>query len=168
MQWWSFETRPVKNASFELETPNQCFFQFLLYQLPGHAIFFEFLVSVINQYHINKLHLFWDSFEWFCLQIRSEPKSFFFSCPRLCDRGFIIILSCHQHRYPWSFLATSPYRSSLPAGPQGYTPNLHIAAVCRFELVALLLPGYVKGSIGVHHLWARPYFSSSVLHVWFV
>ena len=24
------------------------------------------------------------------------------------------------------------------------------------------------GSIGVHHLWARPCFSSSVLHVWFV
>ena len=31
---------------------------------------------------------------------------------------------------------------------------------------AFTLP-YVK-SIGVHHLWARPCFSSSVLHVWFV
>ena len=25
--------------------------------------FFEFLVSVINDYHINGLHLFWESFE---------------------------------------------------------------------------------------------------------
>ena len=31
--------------------------------------FFEFLLSVINHYHINALHLFWDSSEWFCLQI---------------------------------------------------------------------------------------------------
>ena len=28
--------------------------------------------------------------------------------------------------------------------------------------------GHVKGSIEVLHLWALPYFSSSVLHVWFV
>ena len=62
-------------------------------------------------------------------------------------------------------LAPSPYRTSLPAGPQGYTPNPHRAAVCRFELVVLFLLGRVKGSIEVHHLWARPYFSSSVLHV---
>ena len=59
--------------------------------------------------------------------------------------------------------------NSLPAGragPQDYTPYLHRAAVCRFDLVTLLLLGHVKGSIGVHHLWAHPYFSSSVLHVW--
>ena len=31
--------------------------------------FSKFLVSVINHYHINGLHLFWNSFEWFCLQI---------------------------------------------------------------------------------------------------
>ena len=80
----------------------------------------------------------------------------------------IISSSWHQPRYPWPYLATPPYRSSLPVGPQGYTPYPHRAAVCRFELVALLLVGHVKGSIGVHHLWARPYFSSSVLHVWFI
>ena len=34
---------------------------------------------------------------------------------------------------------------------QGYIPYPHRAAVCRFELVALLLLGHVKGSIGVHH-----------------
>ena len=80
----------------------------------------------------------------------------------------IIILSCHQQGYPWPFLAISPYRSSLSAGPQIYNPYPHRAAVCRFKLVALLLLGHVKGSIGVHHLWAHPYISSSVLHVWFV
>ena len=80
----------------------------------------------------------------------------------------IIILSCHQHRYPWLSLATPPYRSSLLTGPQGYILYPHRATVCRFELVALLLLGHVKGSIEEHHLWARPCFSSSVLHVWFV
>ena len=38
--------------------------------------FFEFLVSVINHYHINGLNLFCDSFEWFCLQISSDTKYF--------------------------------------------------------------------------------------------
>ena len=37
-----------------------------------------------------------------------------------------------------------------------------------FELVVLLLPGHMWGSIGVHHFWARPCFPSSVLYVWFV
>ena len=38
--------------------------------------FFEFLVSVINHYHINGFHLFWDSFERVCFQINSD-KIFF-------------------------------------------------------------------------------------------
>ena len=65
-------------------------------------------------------------------------------------------------------LATSPYRSSPLAGLQGYIPYPHRAAECMFELVVLLLPGHMWGSIGVHHLWARLCFSSSVLRVWFV
>ena len=79
----------------------------------------------------------------------------------------IIIMSCRQHGYPWPSLATSPYRSLPLAGLQGYIPYPHIAAVCMFVLVVLLLPGHMWGSIGVHHLWARPCFSSSVLHIWF-
>ena len=55
-------------------------------------------------------------------------------------------MSCHQHGYPRPSLVTPPYRPSLPAGPQGYVPYLHRAAVCRFELVALLLLGHLKGS----------------------
>ena len=35
---------------------------------------FEFLVSVINHYQINGMHLFWDSFEWFFLQVNSDEK----------------------------------------------------------------------------------------------
>ena len=80
----------------------------------------------------------------------------------------IIIMSCHQHGYPWPSLATSPYRSSSLAGLRGYILYPHIAAVCMFELVVLLLLGHRWGSIRVHHLWTRPCFSSSVLHVWFV
>ena len=57
----------------------------------------------------------------------------------------IIILSCHQYRYPWPYLAITPYRSSLLAGPQGYTLYPHRAVVCRFKLVTLLLLSHVKG-----------------------
>ena len=85
----------------------------------------------------------------------------------LSTKCFIFML-CHQHGYPWLSLATSPYRSTPLAGLQGYISYSHIAAVCMFELVVLLLLGHMWGSIGVHHLWARPCFSSSVLHVWFV
>ena len=79
-----------------------------------------------------------------------------------------IIMSCRQHGYPWPSLATSPYHSSPPAGLQGYILCPHIVAVCKFELVVLLLHGHMWGSIGVHHLWARPCFSSSVPRAWFV
>ena len=77
----------------------------------------------------------------------------------------------HHHvvplaRYPWPSLATPPHRSSLLVGPQGYIPYLHRAAVNRFELLVLLLLGHMRGSTGEHHLWARPCFSSYVLHVW--
>ena len=37
---------------------------------------FEFLVTVINHYHINGFRLFWDSFEWSCRQINSDGKYF--------------------------------------------------------------------------------------------
>ena len=69
----------------------------------------------------------------------------------------IILLLCHQHGYPRHSLATPTYRSSLPAGLPVYTPYPHRAAVCSWELVALTLLGHAKRSIGVHHLWARPY-----------
>ena len=65
-------------------------------------------------------------------------------------------------------LSTSPYHSSPPADLQGYIPYHHIAAVCMFELVVLLLIGHMRGSTGAHHLRSRPCFSSSVQHVWFV
>ena len=68
----------------------------------------------------------------------------------------IIIMSCRQHGYPWPSFTAPPYCSSLLAGSQGYIPHPHRAAVCWFELVTLLLFGHVGGSIGEHHLWARP------------
>ena len=80
----------------------------------------------------------------------------------------VILMSCRYHGYPWPSLATSPYRSSPLAGLQDHIPYPHRAAVCMFELVVLLLPGHMWGSIGVHHLWLRPCFFSSELRVWFV
>ena len=77
----------------------------------------------------------------------------------------IIIMTCHRHAYPWPSLATSRYRSLPLVGLQGYIPYPHIAVVCMFELVVLLLPGHMWGSIGVYNLRACPCFSSSVLHL---
>ena len=39
-----------------------------------------------------ELHLFWDSFWWFCLQISSDTKYFFLSCPRHCDQELIVVI----------------------------------------------------------------------------
>ena len=80
----------------------------------------------------------------------------------------IIIMSCRQHGYPWPSLATFPYRSLSPAGLLGYILCPHIAAVCKFGLVVLLLLGHMWGSIVVRHLRARLCFSSSVRRVWLV
>ena len=99
---------------------------------------------------------------WWFDSCRGEIDSF------LPQDAIIIIMSCCKHRYPWPSLATPPYRSSLLADPLGYIPYLHRAAVCKFKLVILLLFGHMTGSIGEHHLWARPCFFSNVLHVWFV
>ena len=82
---------------------------------------------------------------------------------------YIIIMMSHRQRgYPWPSLAISPYHSSPPVGLQGYILCPHIVAVCKFVLVVLLLHIHMWGSTGVHRLWARPCFSSSVPRVWFV
>ena len=109
-------------------------------------IYFHIIIKVCD--YRSSGHYF-----WYCLEVYII---------------IIIIMSCRQHGYPWPSLPTFPDRSSPPTGLQGYIPYPHIAAVCMFELVFLLLLGHMQGSIGVHHLWARPCFSSSVLHVLFV
>ena len=53
--------------------------------------FFEFLVSVINHYDINGLNLFLDSFGDFVSK-NVETQNIFLSCPRHCDRGFIVAI----------------------------------------------------------------------------
>ena len=76
--------------------------------------------------------------------------------PKVCLRiihFIIIIMSRHQHGYPWPFLATLLYREFLPAGLQGYIPYQHRVAVSRFLLVILAWLIHVKGSTGIHHLW---------------
>ena len=98
------------------------------------------------------------------------------------------LLRCYHHyiyMYIYIYISSSPPRHTissdiptlsrhhslrplLQAGLQDYTSFRHRAAVCRFELVVLPLLVHVKGSTGVHNLWARPYISSSILHVWFV
>ena len=77
-------------------------------------------------------------------------------------------MSRYQHGYSWPFLTAPPYRPMLSADPPGYIPSHNKAAVYSFEPDALRLVVHVKGSIEVHRLWARPYFSSSVPHIWFI
>ena len=43
----------------------------------------------------------------------------FISTKTFARNIIIIIISCHQRRYPWPSLATPPYRPLLPAGLQG-------------------------------------------------
>ena len=73
----------------------------------------------------------------------------------------IIIMSCRKHGYPWPSLATSPDRSSPLVGLQGYISYPHISAVCS-SWSSCFCPAICSGSLGVHHLWARPCFSRSV------
>ena len=115
--------------------------------------------SNLSDYHSGLSKLVW---------ITSDVSRLFVLDRSTLNDIIIIIMSRRQHGYPWPSLATSPYYSSPLAGLQGYILCPHIAAVCKFELVVLLLLGHMWGPIGVYHLWARPCFSSSVLRVWFV
>ena len=64
-------------------------------------------------------------------------------------------MSCRQHGYPRPSLADSPYRSSPLVGLQGNIPYPPIAAVCIFELVVLLLPDHMWGSLLLQQCPAR-------------
>ena len=98
-----------------------------------------------------------------------------FSCCKLGNKFFfstafiiIIIMSRCQHAYFWPLSPLLPIVHRFLAGLPGYIQYRHRAAVCMFELDVLPLLVPVKGSIGVHHLRAHCFFSSSVPHVWFV
>ena len=137
---------------------------------------------------LNWVHLVWINFSFFWTSCPTQDKesSLIYYSPIaervVSNRWFpaflgllksslnviIIIKSCRQHGYPWPSLATFPYRSSPPAGLLGYILCPHIAAVCKFGLVVLLLLGHMWGSIVVRHLRARLCFSSSVRRVWLV
>ena len=69
----------------------------------------------------------------------------------------------YWHGFPWPSPAIHLQRLSLPAGLPGH--NLCRTVVVRFLMVNQILLVRVKGSTGVHCLWIRPYFSSSVPRV---
>ena len=77
---------------------------------------------------------------------------------------YIYIDICHHHHR-----VVLPARISLTLSRtfsrlvlRATSRNPYIAAECMFELVVLPLLGHMWGSMGVHHLWALPCFSSSV------
>ena len=87
----------------------------------------------------------------------------------------IRIMYIYHHHHPVTPSArislTLSRHLSLSSITSGRSSGLHPVSTkncCMYELVALPLLGHVKGSTRIHYLWARPYFSSSVPHVWFV
>ena len=87
-----------------------------------------------------------------------------------CQKHFYFKPFHHHHvaLSAWIFLTLSRYPSlSSIAFSRSSWPH-PVSAVCMFELDVLPLLVPVKGSTGVYHLRARPYFSSSVLRVLFV
>ena len=143
------------------------------------VIYTKIQFILLSNYHIPQNIIFLKSGLWstrivirrllrFIKNILSLAEVRVFAGEENRKHSNINIISRYLHGYPWLSLATALYRPLLPAGLKGYIPYRHRAAVCRFELVVLLLHVHVKGSTVVHHLWARPYFSCNVLHVWFV
>ena len=63
-----------KNASFEPETWNLCFFYCYYISFQDMQFFKKFLFSVINHYHINGLHLFWDTQLHFKFKMKFKLK----------------------------------------------------------------------------------------------
>ena len=125
-----------------------CHYVFSLFSL-NYKISFQFKYKAIVLYTFKILY-----------QLKLLSLEIWKRCPFSLIFLFeiiIIMMSCRQHGYPWPSLATSPYHSSPPAGLLGYILCPHIAAVCKFRPVVLLLFGHMWGSIGVHHLRARPY-----------
>ena len=134
--------------------------------LPARTfVFYLALMFLRKAWNICSRYQLWENRTDCVLALVKQPD---YENSKFKPTVITVIKSCHQHGYPWPSLATSPYHSSPPAGLQGYILCPHIVAVCKFELVVLLLHGHMWGSIGVHHLWARPCFSSSVPRVWFV
>ena len=95
----------------------------------------------------------------FILQI--YDAAFYITYSWINSMNIFLIISCYQHGYPWPSLATPTNRLIASSRVQDYIPYRHRAAVGRFQLVVLPM----KRSTGVHHLWARPCFSSCVPHV---
>ena len=133
--------------------------------LPLLTFAYRYAMEKFPLYFIRETRFLYGRFDWIGMQMSLNLVLRFLLIQYIY---IIIIMSCRPHGYPWPSLATFPYRSSPPASLLDYIPYLHIAAVCMFELVVLLLLGHKWGSIGVHHLWARLYSSSSVLCAWFV
>ena len=118
--------------------------------LPQHVYIYIVILKVfkksLHSISFIKVHLHKMKNECLGLSLEYGDELFYMYIVNAYSCHHLIILSCHQHGYPWPSLATPPYRSLLSVGPQGYTPYPHRAAVSRFELVALPLLSHVSGS----------------------
>ena len=79
----------------------------------------------------------------------------------------------HHHVVPQALISLTLSRHfSLSFIASGRSSGLHLVSshsCCMYVRAGHpAFAGHMWGSIGVHHLWARPRFSSSVLHVLFI
>ena len=89
-----------------------------------------------------------------------------------CNPTFIIIMSGHEHRFPWLSLSLAIHLSHLLplAGPLDNILCLYRAVVDKFQLVIQHMLVHVMGSKGEDYLSVLPYSSHSVPYIlllWF-
>ena len=82
------------------------------------------------------------------------------------------LLICHHHHYHVMLVArislTLSCHFSLSFIASGRSSGLHTVSSQELLNVCSCWSSCLWGSIGVHHLWARPCFSRDKLRVWFV
>ena len=121
----------------------------IFYRTCSKMTIFAF-VSVINHYHINGLHLFWDTHH--IIYAYSTLVVIY-----LIIYIIIIIMSCRWQGYSWPSLATSPYRSS-PGRSSGIHP-VSSHSCCMY--VRAGRPAFARSYVGVHR--STSLMSSSLL-----
>ena len=116
----------------------------------------------------------WKSSRWYA--VKTKNKSIWTVTMRQDDEileikrfSFLVKQPHHHHivllvRISLTF-AIHPNHPSLPAGFPNYILCSYRPVGDKFLLVGQHLYVCVKGSVREHHLWVRPYFSSSVPHV---
>ena len=159
--------REKQSEIFSLHLFTDLKIQFLFTNIKKASLFqlyFLFCISFFFSFWLQWVFSFW---------VSVEKKHFRLIFLKTSVEVYIYIYISH-HVVPLARISLTFSRHfSLSFIASGRSSGLHPVSshsCCMYVLAgrpAFARP-YVRGSIGVHHLWARLCFSSSVLHVWFV